>query len=70
MNIAIVPRLSTISDSFPALKKENHYVQQDDMATFTEQSFYGGAIQGIIPEGWLDGRSVPHTRILTSRPPS
>lgn len=53
----------------PALK-ENNYVQQDDMATFTEQPFYGGAIQGIIPEGWVDGRLVYHTFLLFNRHPS
>ncbi|PLB34523.1 Ran GTPase-binding protein MOG1 [Aspergillus candidus] len=40
------------------------------MATFTEQAYYGGAIKGIIPQGWMDSstfREVPdHQEIFLS----
>lgn len=26
------------------------------MAQFTEQDFFGGAIRGVVPQGWIDAR--------------
>jgi hypothetical protein len=28
------------------------------MAQVTEQDFFGGAIRGVVPQRWIDGRSV------------
>lgn len=28
------------------------------MSQFTEQDFFGGAIRGVVPQGWIDSRLV------------
>jgi hypothetical protein len=28
------------------------------MSQVTEQEFFGGAIKGVVPRGWIDSRSV------------
>jgi hypothetical protein len=28
------------------------------MAQVAEQDFFGGAIRGVVPQRWIDGRSV------------
>ena len=39
------------------------------MASYAEQEFYGGAIKGVIPTGWIDSRSVhTHTHTYIQHP--
>jgi hypothetical protein len=39
------------------------------MASYTHKELYGGAINAVIPGGWLDARSVPHYCPAINFPP-
>lgn len=42
--------------SIPPFTSTASSTRVQTMATFTEQAYYGGAIKGIIPQGWMDSR--------------